>query len=94
MVKKLICPQVRSTDGQYGSSVAPANTTADSGDHCAWSPVTSTVTVAPAPGSAAMTVTGRSSIADTPRASMAHIAYTVGPPSHDTRIAVGVGENW
>jgi hypothetical protein len=45
------------------------------------------------PGSAAVIVTGRPSMAETPSASMAHMAEVTGPPCQLTRIGVGEGEN-
>src|SRR2546421_7609788 len=84
-----------SPGGQQSAAVrvAPTTTTAVSGDHRERRLWTVTVIGAPVPGSVEWMVTGRCSIADMPRASIAHIAYTDAPASMSTTCAVGRAEN-
>ena len=74
LVKKLMWAQVRSAACQQSPLVAPANTTAPGESQRAWLRSAWTVMTRPVPGSVAVIVTGRPSMAETPSASIAHMA--------------------
>src|SRR5271155_2592266 len=94
VTKKFMYPQHTDADGPaHPSPVRPTYTTAVAGSQLLADPSTFTVTGSPVDGSADSITTGTPVIADTPRASIAHMANTAGPPDIRTRCRVGTAEN-
>src|SRR5580658_1751700 len=94
VAKKLIYPQQTDADGPARwPSVRPAYTTAVAGSQMLSARSTFTVTGWPVNGSADSITTGRPAIADTPRASIAHMANRVAAPDIRTWCRVGSAEN-
>src|SRR5580704_12728273 len=94
VAKKFMYSQQTDADGPaHWSPVRPTYTTAVAGSHLLVAPATRTVTGSPVNGSAESITTGTPAIADTPRASIAHMANTVAPPDSCTWCRVGVAEN-
>src|SRR5690242_15913819 len=80
VAKKFMYPQQTDADGPaQPSPVRPTYTTAVAGSQLLLAPSTFTVIGSPMDGSADSISTGTPVIADTPRASIAHMANTVGP---------------
>jgi hypothetical protein len=94
VAKKFMYPQHTDADGPtHWPPARPTYTTAVAGSQVLVAPSTCTVTGSPVDGSADSITTGTPAIADTPRASIAHMANTVAAPDIRTRCRVGSAEN-
>ena len=94
MAKKFIYPQQTDADGPaHPPPLRPTYTTAVAGSQVPLALSTFTVIGSSVDGSADSITTGRPTIADTPRASIAHMANTVTLPDMCTRCRVGSAEN-
>ena len=94
VAKKFMYPQHAEADGPAHWPLArPTYTTAVAGSQVLVAPSTCTVTGSLVDGSADSITTGRPAIADTPWASIAHMANTAAAPDIFTRCRVGSAEN-